>query len=120
MATSESLKGEYGKVAADYNNYYSKASPMARLEVELFTSALGHPEGAVILDLGGGSGLKARQALDAGAKSVDVVDFSREMMRELVVPRSLCLYSFQRVFDGRAILYSFYPCKLPNLITPKL
>jgi SAM-dependent methyltransferase len=34
-----------------------------------------------VLDLGGGTGLKAREAADAGASAVDVVDLSPEMMR---------------------------------------
>lgn len=44
-------------------------------------SALGDCTGAHVLDLGGGTGLRARQALEAGAASVDVVDLSPEIMR---------------------------------------
>jgi ubiquinone/menaquinone biosynthesis C-methylase UbiE len=82
MAVNDSLKNEYEAQAADYENLYTVASPFARLDTELFTSALGHPDGAVVLDLGGGAGTRARQAVDAGAKAVDVVDFSKEMMRQ--------------------------------------
>ncbi|RYP58859.1 hypothetical protein DL769_008772 [Monosporascus sp. CRB-8-3] len=42
--------------------------------------ALGDCTGAAVLDLGGGTGLRARQAIDAGATSVDV-DLSPEMVR---------------------------------------
>ncbi|KAI3329215.1 S-adenosyl-L-methionine-dependent methyltransferase [Xylariaceae sp. AK1471] len=82
MAAKDGLKNEYDAQAADYEKLYTIAAPFLRLDTELFTSALGHPTCAVILDLGGGSGIRARQALDAGAKAVDVVDFSPEMMRQ--------------------------------------
>jgi SAM-dependent methyltransferase len=42
---------------------------------------LGDCTGLKVLDVGGGSGLHARKAIDAGATVVDVVDISPEMMR---------------------------------------
>jgi SAM-dependent methyltransferase len=82
MAANDDMKNDYGTHALKYEDFYEVAPPLARLETELFTTALGHPNGAMILDLGGGTGLRARQALDAGAISVDVVDISQEMMRQ--------------------------------------
>jgi SAM-dependent methyltransferase len=58
--------------------------PCSKLEAELIHTALlsaNYGAGPHVLDLGGGSGLHARRALDAGAATVDVVDVSREMMR---------------------------------------
>ncbi|KAJ2985971.1 hypothetical protein NUW58_g5254 [Xylaria curta] len=78
----EVLKTEYAAQAANYDQYWTLGSPLVRLDTELFLSALGQASGAVILDLAGGSGIKARYALDAGAAAVDIVDISQEMMRE--------------------------------------
>ncbi|KAF2965108.1 hypothetical protein GQX73_g8441 [Xylaria multiplex] len=76
------VQKEYNSEATSYDTYYTEESPMARFDLEIFISALGLVPGAVILDLGGGSGIKARLALDAGAAAVDVVDISEGMMRE--------------------------------------
>ncbi|TGJ81031.1 hypothetical protein E0Z10_g7746 [Xylaria hypoxylon] len=79
----EVVKNEYDAEAANYDSYWSSDSePFIRLDNELFVSALGDATGAVVLDLAGGSGIKARYAIDAGAVSVDIVDISQEMMRE--------------------------------------
>lgn len=80
MATvSTSEKKQYDGVAAEYKSY--DELPMARLEAELIRTALGDCTGLCILDLGGGSGTHARQAVAAGARLVDVADISEEMMR---------------------------------------
>ncbi|KAI1426904.1 S-adenosyl-L-methionine-dependent methyltransferase [Xylaria sp. FL1777] len=76
------LRKEYNAEAANYDTWWSANSPLIRLDNELFISALGDATGAVILDLAGGSGIKARYAIDAGAAAVDIVDISDEMMRE--------------------------------------
>lgn len=74
------------QVAADFNvhasNYeaFTLTTPIGLLETELYFKALGDPTGLTILDLGGGTGLRARQAVERGARSVDVVDFSAEML----------------------------------------
>jgi SAM-dependent methyltransferase len=77
--------GEYQKVKEAYdaiaNKYFDYASvPYGILETQLFTAGLGDCAGLTVLDLGGGNGLRARQAIDNGAKIVDVVDLSQEMM----------------------------------------
>ncbi|KAI0200042.1 S-adenosyl-L-methionine-dependent methyltransferase [Astrocystis sublimbata] len=79
---SDKVKTEYGAEAANYETFWTQGSPIMRLDTELFISALGKVPGAAILDLAGGSGIKARHALDAGAAAVDVVDISHEMMQE--------------------------------------
>jgi len=84
MASHDIAKRDYGEKAVEYQDFYDKRSLMSRLDEDLFGAAVNDSttKGAVILDLGGGAGLKARMALDAGAAAVDVVDFSPEMMRE--------------------------------------
>lgn len=44
------------------------------MENQLHGIALGDLTGLTVLDLGGGAGLRARQAIDHGAAAVDVVD----------------------------------------------
>ncbi|KAK6082554.1 methyltransferase [Seiridium cupressi] len=78
MAVYERVKEEYNTNALAYNKFDS--IPYGKLESQLFGAALGDATGSSILDLGGGTGLKARQALGAGATSVDVVDISSEML----------------------------------------
>lgn len=56
------------------------STPIGRLETELYLTALGDPNGLTVLDLGGGTGLRARQAVERGASLVDVVDISAEML----------------------------------------
>ncbi|KAI0396291.1 S-adenosyl-L-methionine-dependent methyltransferase [Xylariaceae sp. FL0594] len=84
MASHEIAKSDYAAKAVEYQAFYDKQSLMSRIDEDLFGAAVSDPttQGAVILDLGGGAGLKARMALDAGAAAVDVVDYSPEMMRE--------------------------------------
>ena len=71
---------DYDSQGGRYSDYATQF-PFAKIETELFRAALGDCAGLTVLDLGGGSGLKAREAVDAGAASVDVVDISVEMMR---------------------------------------
>ena len=54
--------------------------PMGFFHTQLGAYALGDCTGMTILDLGGGSGLHARTAIDQGATRVDVVDLSPGMM----------------------------------------
>ncbi|KAI5925099.1 methyltransferase-like protein [Camillea tinctor] len=79
MASPEQLRKEYEEQADSYDNLASV--PLGVIERELFNSALGTCPGATVLDLGGGTGLRARQAITAGAVSVDVVDISPEMLQ---------------------------------------
>ncbi|KAH8896593.1 hypothetical protein GQ53DRAFT_803488 [Thozetella sp. PMI_491] len=74
------LVKEYDSQGGQYGDYAAQI-PFGKLETELFRAALGECTGLTVLDLGGGSGLKAREAVDAGAAAVDVVDLSVEMMR---------------------------------------
>lgn len=78
MSAYDTVKKDYGANAAFYEKF--QKTPYGKLEFQLFASALGDAAGQTVLDLGGGTGIKARQALDAGAASVDVVDISAEMM----------------------------------------
>ncbi|KKY29364.1 putative toxa protein [Diaporthe ampelina] len=70
---------EYNTLASDYEAF-TVTTPIGRLETELYLTALGVPTGLTVLDLGGGTGLRARQAVERGAASVDVVDISAEML----------------------------------------
>ena len=76
-ATGE--KKQYDDVATEYKSYDDL--PMARLEAELIRAALGDCTDLAILDLGGGPGTHARQAVKAGARLVDVADISEAMMQ---------------------------------------
>ncbi|KAI1395337.1 S-adenosyl-L-methionine-dependent methyltransferase [Hypoxylon fuscum] len=79
MATVEELRGEYDEHARAYDEDYPK-TPNSILETQLLTSALGDCTGYTVLDLGGGTGVRAREAIDFGAAAVDVVDISPEML----------------------------------------
>ncbi|KAF2019956.1 S-adenosyl-L-methionine-dependent methyltransferase [Aaosphaeria arxii CBS 175.79] len=79
MTTASGKKKQYDEMAPEYNAY--EDIPIARLEAELITTALGDCTGYNILDLGGGSGVYAREAVRLGAKRVDVVDISDSMMK---------------------------------------
>lgn len=54
--------------------------PMGKMHTGLGAYALGDCSAQTALDLGGGSGLHARTAIDQGATRVDVVDLSPGMM----------------------------------------
>ncbi|KAI4865715.1 methyltransferase-like protein [Hypoxylon rubiginosum] len=79
MASFDQVKKEYDSQASTYGDY--TATPLGKLETQLIGSALGDCTGATVLDLAGGTGLRARQVLAQGASSVDVVDLSPEMLR---------------------------------------
>ncbi|PVH95163.1 S-adenosyl-L-methionine-dependent methyltransferase [Periconia macrospinosa] len=77
----EQLQKDYDEQASMYNVLMKW--PFGIFENQIFASAVQSGDmckGASILDLGGGTGLRARQTLAAGATRVDVVDISDEMM----------------------------------------
>jgi ubiquinone/menaquinone biosynthesis C-methylase UbiE len=69
---------QYDSIAQSYASYDSL--PLAKLEHELVTKALGDCTGLTVLDLGGGNGQYARKAIELGAELVDVVDISPAML----------------------------------------
>jgi toxoflavin synthase len=77
MATAD--KTQYEGFAPKYDSV--EDLPCAQLEAQLVQAALGNCTGLKVLDLGGGSGLHARKAVNAGAAVVDVVDISPAMMQ---------------------------------------
>jgi ubiquinone/menaquinone biosynthesis C-methylase UbiE len=79
MPVSEQVKTDYDISAVTYNDY--SLLPSGQLESQLIKVALGDCTGRTILDLGGGTGLHAREAIDLGADSVDIVDISPEMLK---------------------------------------
>ncbi|KAK0732105.1 S-adenosyl-L-methionine-dependent methyltransferase [Lasiosphaeris hirsuta] len=79
MTTTDSERKQYDGVASNYGSV--EDLPCSEIEAQLIRTALGDCTGLSVLDLGGGSGLHARRAIDAGAACVDVVDISVEMMR---------------------------------------
>ncbi|ROV95972.1 hypothetical protein VMCG_07973 [Cytospora schulzeri] len=82
MATTKPRSGyskdQHEAQASSYGRF--EPTPFGILEHQLHESALGDCTDLTVLDLGGGQGLRARQAVDHGAKAVDVVDLSPEMM----------------------------------------
>lgn len=77
MSTSD--EAQYDGFASKYDSVVDL--PCCILEGELVRTALGDCAGLTVLDLGGGSGIHARRAIDAGAAIVDVFDISSEMLR---------------------------------------
>ena len=71
-------KDQYDALAATYNAI--EDLPQSALYQEDVKRALGDCTGKTVLDLGGGTGLHARNALALGAKLVDVVDISSAML----------------------------------------
>ena len=78
MANTNDVKKQYDTLAVKYDDY--RSTPLGILETQLILSAIGSPKGSTVLDLGGGTGVMARKVVDAGAKLVDVVDVSPEML----------------------------------------
>ena len=76
---SHAEKSQYDSFAPKYASV--EELPCSKLEGQLVRNALGNCSGLKVLDLGGGGGLHARRAIDAGASVVDVVDISSEMMK---------------------------------------
>lgn len=79
MTSASGKKEQYDEMTKEYNAY--EDLPVARLEAELFQTALGDCTGLTVLDIGGGSGVYAREAVRQGAKQVDVVDISDSMLQ---------------------------------------
>jgi SAM-dependent methyltransferase len=79
MSNVAQVKEDYDRTAPEYTNYLD--SPQGILEQQLVEKAIGDATGLLVLDVGGGSGAHARRAVDLGAKRVDVVDVSPEMLR---------------------------------------
>lgn len=80
MPTRAGIASEYDTVASLYNDF--KELPTFKIEWQLAARGLGDCTGLTVLDLGGGSGLHARQAVDRGATHVDIVDVSPAMLEE--------------------------------------
>lgn len=79
MDTGNPTQSNYDANASAYSLFIT--TPLGRLEKDLFTLCITDCADQHVLDLGGGTGLRARDALAAGARSVDVVDISPAMMR---------------------------------------
>lgn len=78
MSVENAIQGNYDQNAEAYSQFI--ATPLGTLEQQLFDLSIKDCDGLKVLDLGGGTGLRARDALKAGARWVDVVDISPEMM----------------------------------------
>lgn len=78
VSTSKQAESDYDNCAIVYNDY--TLLPSGQLESELIEIALGDCKGLTILDLGGGTGVHARQAIDLGAVTVDIIDISAGML----------------------------------------
>jgi SAM-dependent methyltransferase len=78
MEPPNPVQGNYDTNADSYTQFLT--TPLGTLEQQLFTLAIPPCHGFKVLDLGGGTGLRARDALNAGASAVDVVDISPSMM----------------------------------------
>lgn len=79
MATPQAAKAEYERTAALYE--LIPDIPLGVIESQLLTHVFGDATGLTVLDLGGGSGNHAREAVDAGAALVDIVDISPDMLQ---------------------------------------
>lgn len=80
MTTNESLiEQNYAINAGGYEQFVNL--PLGTLEQQLFSLCIKDCHGMKVLDLGGGTGNRARDAIKAGAVDVDVVDISPDMMR---------------------------------------
>ncbi|CAH0028046.1 unnamed protein product [Clonostachys rhizophaga] len=78
MSTAEQVREDYNKSAQSYND--ASVLPAVMLESQLIKLAIGDATDLVVLDIGGGSGIHAREAVEAGARRVDIVDLSTEML----------------------------------------
>ena len=76
---AQHAKSDYKSTAVVYNDYASL--PLGHIESQLIAAALGDCNGLTVLDLGGGTGVHAREAVAMGASAVDVVDISAEMLK---------------------------------------
>ncbi|CAH0000087.1 unnamed protein product [Clonostachys byssicola] len=99
MSVLEQVKEDYSKFAEVYNKF--PAQPAGILGSQLMRNAIGDASGLVVLDLGGGTGVHARDALDAGARRVDLVDITPEMLQVAEeIEQSLGHSGRIRVFEG--------------------
>lgn len=99
MPAFEELKKEYNIAAAGYNDFGSL--PGGQLESQLIKIALGDCAGLAILDLGGGTGVHAREAIELGAASVDLVDLSPGMLEiSQKIEKSLGREKVMRFFEA--------------------
>ena len=80
MDKENSLQETYDNNADAYSQFLE--TPLGTLEQELFDLCITDCTDFHVLDVGGGTGLRARDALEVGARAVDVVDISPEMMRQ--------------------------------------
>ncbi|VUC26599.1 unnamed protein product [Clonostachys rosea] len=78
MSTSYQAREDYMNHAEEYNLFEVKSSGI--LESELVKTAIGDASGLLVLDLGGGAGVDAREAVDTGASRVDLVDITPTML----------------------------------------
>ncbi|KAH7311343.1 S-adenosyl-L-methionine-dependent methyltransferase [Stachybotrys elegans] len=79
MSSAVTAREEYEHASKTYDTITEISGGV--LEGQLISIALGNVEGQSVLDLGGGTGIHARRAIDAGAKIVDIIDISPEMMK---------------------------------------
>ncbi|KAK4658797.1 hypothetical protein QC762_104710 [Podospora pseudocomata] len=81
MSSQDIAKTSYAQVATAYDGYAQ--TPAGIIEAQLIACALGPGDltGLHVLDLGGGSGIHARECINYGAESVDIVDISPEMLK---------------------------------------
>jgi ubiquinone/menaquinone biosynthesis C-methylase UbiE len=99
MSTAEQVKEDYDKSAQSYND--ASVLPAVLLESQLIKLAIGDATDLVVLDIGGGSGIHAREAVEAGARRVDIVDLSTEMLKVAEgIERSLDRKGRMRFFEA--------------------
>jgi SAM-dependent methyltransferase len=99
MSTADQVKEDYKTSADTYGGY--GILPIGLIESQIIKNALGDATGLVILDLGGGTGVHAREAIDAGAQRIDIVDISPEMMKIATdMEKSLGREDRIRTFEG--------------------
>jgi SAM-dependent methyltransferase len=79
MSTATQVKDDYDRTARQYASL--EYLPTGVLEAQLIAKAIGDATDLFVLDIGGGGGIHARQAVDAGAKRVDIVDLSPRMLK---------------------------------------
>ncbi|KAI9148248.1 Malonyl-[acyl-carrier protein] O-methyltransferase [Paramyrothecium foliicola] len=79
MSNIAQIKQDYARTASAYEADLPD-SPLGLLESQLLELAIGDASGLLVLDIGGGTGIYARQAIAAGATRVDLVDVSPDMI----------------------------------------
>lgn len=79
MSASDQVKADYENVCVVYND--ESSLPCGQIESQLVKIALGDCTGLDILDLGGGTGIHAREAIELGAVNLDLVDISPGMIK---------------------------------------